>query len=940
MKPLKVMMSAFGPYKDEIIIDFTKLGDSGIFLITGDTGSGKTTIFDAISFALFGISSGSRRENISFRSDFADSNVATFVKLEFFHKGILYNVERIPRYYRKKKRGDGVTLVGGDATLTFLNEVITGDKNVTDKCVEILGMNSKQFKQIVMIAQGEFMELLLAKSKDRAEIFRHIFDTGIFKDISDKLKDIYLKKKREYEDISLENNNYIKEVQIDNILLENYNTEEILHLLKEEIEKNSELIIQLEKDKEIEFNNYQKLIKKISKGKIMNNNIFSLNKYKKELSILLNEENGFLKKNLIYKKNLDIYDNVIPYFNEKRRILADIDEKKKILNNKEKEFLKVNDEFLKCLKSYDDIGGYQKEILIIKKNIDDTSKKIELFDEIDCLKSELNELVKILNYNNLLNKREELDKIDLFNSEMINLDKLKQKLLEVKDNYILKNKEYLDNYDLFLNAQAGIIASRLKLGDSCPVCGSTNHPCKAKLIDNVMTKEELDLEKDMVDDLYKELEALRLDITLKENELNILNNHIKDISYDKLKEEILLLEKDCSNFNIDELDVDIDVVDKKINSLNTIISDKSILLGNVTSRDELINMINTFDKDINQLEFLIKDIKIKYEEILKKKVKLESLIENLKLDIIKLEKQFEDATILYVKSYQDLGYKNENDYLKIKISKEELEIIDREFKEYSDKKIDLYSKVETLEKIVNGSCEVNINVLEDELYIINKKINDIDLSLKELNNKVSSNKKIYIKLKNVSDKILNLEKEVMVYKDLSDTANGNIVGKSKLEFEQFVQARYFDQVINFANTRFKYMTDDRYEFFRKEEATRISDKLGLELEVMDYYTGKRRDVKTLSGGESFKAALSLSLGMSDAIQFFAGGVVIEAMFIDEGFGSLDDESLDSAMNAIMLLSQGDRIIGIISHVNELKARIDNKIIVKKSNCGSIVDIVN
>ena len=212
MRPIKLVISAFGPYRDEVVIDFEKLGSSGIYLITGETGSGKTTIFDAISFALYGEASGSRRENSSFRSDFAKDDVKTFVKLIFVHKEVIYEIERVPKYMRKKLRGDGFTTVTGDATLLYLDKVISGDKNVNDKVIEILGINVKQFKQIVMIAQGEFLELLLAKPKDRAAIFRHIFDTSIYKNISDSLKSKYLEIKREYEDSSLSLNHYLESI--------------------------------------------------------------------------------------------------------------------------------------------------------------------------------------------------------------------------------------------------------------------------------------------------------------------------------------------------------------------------------------------------------------------------------------------------------------------------------------------------------------------------------------------------------------------------------------------------------------------------------------------------------------------------------------------------------------------------------------------------------
>lgn len=931
-------MSAFGPYKGEVVIDFTKLGDNGIFLITGDTGSGKTTIFDAISFALFGISSGSRRENSSFRSDFANDDVTTFVKLDFIHKGVLYKIERTPRYMRKKKRGEGTTSVGGDASLVYLDEVITGDKNVTDKCIEILGMNANQFKQIVMIAQGEFLELLLAKPKDRAEIFRHIFDTGIFKSISERLKYNYLNKKREYEDNSLEIKNYLKEIDIDNITVEDYNTEELLDILKREISNDSKLENDLEKDKKKILDEYQRIVKFISEGKLINNSIISLNKNKDELANLLKEEDNILNKKNIAKKNKDIYDKIIPIFNDKVKLEEEVSKKKEILDKNEKEFIVINDKYLKCLEQYNTITDKENNINLLKKDIDKLNEKIDLFKEIDDLNEKLNELEKISKYYQLIDKKNLLDKVNIFNDKLSNANKLKEKLVKDKDIYILRNKEYLTNYDLFFSAQAGVLASKLKKGDKCPVCGSTNHPCKAKLINEVLSKDELSKQKELLDDMSKKLENLRIEIINLDNELEVLKKEIKDIDVDKLKKEISLLEIDCNNLDDNNFDISANEVLVKIETLKLNIDDKSKLLDG-ESYDYLINKINKLNNNINELEIFIKKIKEDYDNNLKNKITVETLISNLKLDIIELENKLAQVSKLYVNSYLELGYELESDYLKVKLSSEDLELINKEINIYSNKVLDLNSKIEALEKIIDGNKEVDIDSLEKELDIINGKLNGLDTSLKNINNKISNNKKIYSNLINVSEKVTKLEKEVMVYKDLSDTANGSIAGKPKLEFEQFVQARYFDMVIELANKRFKYMTDDRYELFRKEEALKISDKLGLELEVMDYYTGKRRDVKTLSGGESFKAALSLSLGMSDTIQIFAGGVVIEAMFIDEGFGSLDDESLDSAISAIMMLSQNDKIIGIISHVNELKSRIDKKIVVKKSNFGSEVNIV-
>ena len=248
------------------------------------------------------------------------------------------------------------------------------------------------------------------------------------------------------------------------------------------------------------------------------------------------------------------------------------------------------------------------------------------------------------------------------------------------------------------------------------------------------------------------------------------------------------------------------------------------------------------------------------------------------------------------------------------------------------------SQLKALEEFIKDKKRIDISNLECDRDNKNVELSEIELSLKNIHSKINNNKIVYDKLNSVYKNVQSLEKELAIYEDLSNTANGNIKGKNKLEFEQYVQASYFDNVLKSANVRFSYMTDSRYLLARKIESLKISDKLGLELEVIDNYTGKRREITSLSGGESFKASLALALGMSDVIQSYSGGIVVETMFIDEGFGSLDSESLESAMNAIMMLSNNDRLIGIISHVNELKDRIDKKIIVKKSGCGSSVSV--
>ena len=940
MRPIKLKMCAFGPYKDLVCIDFDKLGSNGIFLITGDTGSGKTTIFDAISFALFGVSSGSRRENSTLRSDFANDEVKTLVELEFIHKGILCKVERSPKYTRKKVRGNGTTIVGGDATLTYLDKVITGDKNVSDECIEILGINANQFKQIVMIAQGEFMELLLSKPKDRAVIFRKIFDTEIFKDISDKLKDKYLNKRREYEDIMITLNNYKNSISWDKEITEDVPTSSLLDLLESyntEIknEKNS-----LEKEKSILDKEFELLVKEISEGNLINESINNLEIFKHKYTELIKEKDIYLEKEVTFNKNKEIKNKLIPKKEQLEKLENKINESC-IEKDKKLRLLKEwKEKFNDISMRYNNISNLEVKKTDLIKTKDDYNLKLKIFDEIENLnktldfKNNIMELIKLNDKRLLLNKFEELNK------STQKLEQNEKRFISLSNEFKKMNEEYTNFYERFLSSQAGIIASTLKENCPCPVCGSLDHPNIAVVCEEVLSREELNKLKLEVDVTSDELEELSMLIGLLKKDIDILNKELCDYDYDY---ESLLNEVNDIESNINLIDVDLsnynaDILSKEIYFVNSLLEEKKSKVLDVDI-NQVINMITDLNTEIDNINNEIKNINEYYNKIAIEKEKLNVLVGTLDKEISGLDEEYKLLDKEYRDCYKELGYSSEDEYLFILLDDDELNKLEEVISKYNTSIFELKSKISSLEEFLVNKNKVDITNLSDKKNILEDKINKLDVTLKELHSKLFNNLKIFDNIKNVYKSSVNLENEVMVLKDLSDTANGSIVGKNKLEFEQFVQSSYFDMVVMSANKRFSYMTDERYLLARKEESVKISDKLGLELEVIDNYTGKRRDVKSLSGGESFKAALSLALGMSDAIQNYSGGIVVDAMFIDEGFGSLDDESLEQAMNAIMLLGQNDKIIGIISHVNELKARIDKKIVVKKSNTGSSVEIM-
>lgn len=938
MRIKKLKMCAFGPYKDLVSIDFEKLGNSGIFLITGDTGSGKTTIFDAISFCLFGVSSGSRRSGSNLRSDFADDAIKTFIELEFVHKNVLYKIKRVPRYVRNKVRGVGTTSVGGDASLIYFDKVITGDKNVSDKCIEILGINASQFKQIVMIAQGEFMDLLLSKSKDRASIFRKIFDTNIYKDMSDKLKEIYLSKRREYEDIMIILTNLKNNIIWEKVIDADTNFFELIKMLAYYNEETVEKEKKLKEYKEKLSKEYELLVKSISEGSLINDSIVSLENAKKRFEELDRENVIYEEKKNLVKKNRDIIEYVLSNYNEINRL-------KKILKKKDDEYNDSLDKVNKINLKYEQINFKYKEVYKLNEKLDNLRKEKLIYEnklinlrEISNLKISLEEKKDLLELINLKDKKILIIKFEDLRNLNNRLDSLENKFENLKLVYQEKNSNYANSYESFLNTQAGIIASKLMDNSPCPVCGSLVHPCPAIIMDCVLTKEDIEKQKDELDKISIDLEELVMDINNVRKDIEVLTRELVRYDYDKLKKEVKKILKKFGSNEVDVKEVNSEEIGRDIINIESLIKDKESSLDNVDNIDFILGKLNDFDININDILNEIEEIKESYQILSIKREKYNTINLNLENEINDLNNELNVCNERYILSYKELGYETEDEYLRIKLDKEEIDKMERDIALYKEKTMELKGNINSLEKFLKNKSVIDIDKLMEKKRVLEDKVKDYDVSLKEINHKLVNNLKIYNDITNFYNEFTKIEKDVVIYKDLSDTANGTINGKNKLEFEQFVQATYFDKVIVLANKRFSYMTDERFFLVRREESSKVSDKLGLELEVIDNYTGRRRDVSSLSGGESFKAALALALGMSDAIQEFSGGIVIDSMFIDEGFGSLDDDSLESALNAIMVLGQSNKIIGIISHINELKNKIDKKIIIKKSSVGSSVEL--
>ncbi len=896
MKPINIIISAFGPYKDKVIIDFTKLGENGIFLITGDTGAGKTSIFDAISFAIFGEVSGSNRPIQSIRSDFADPETETFVELEFLHKNKIYKILRNPTYEKPKKKGDGFTKKTADASLEFDDKVVTGIKNVDTKIEEILGINAKQFKQIAMLAQGEFLKILFAESKDRTEIFRKIFDTNIYNLIAKKLKE---KLKDNEENLKELKNSFTtntanilwsveNKVDISAKDLNEVDIATVVEVLKSEIKNNEAENIKLQ----------EKILKKEQEINVDEENI----KKQEELNIKIKNYNELLKKQIEYKQQEKEIEELKTKISKNQKAKERIKPKEEKVKNQEEQIQRLEK----------DLENLNTKIIDGQKKEKEHNTKIELVNKIGEIYKEYCNCVEI--------KDELLEKANrLKNIEKLELKKAEQvkEYTKIENEYKVMNVDYLEKEDEFFKEQAGILAEKLEENKPCPVCGSIEHPKIAQKSVSVLTKQELDVLKKSLENKQKEKQLKQEECIKTNSQINTLVEEFKDDSNEEFNlEKFKNLIRDEFNKNKEKLEINEKMISEEYNklSLNTLVLKE---FDFEKFKDGVIEAINLEKNE------LIKDQTIQEEknkQLLEGKTKLKEYNEE------------------YSKELLNLGFKTEEEYKNVLIADKEIENLQKYVEQFNTNVTVNNTKILEIEKEVKDKQKLDLT--ESKAKLIKAK-NELEEERKvhiQAKGKLDNNTRIYNLLTENSKELKKKMKDFLIYDELNRTANGTLPGKKRIEFEQYVQATYFDMVILEANKRLAKMTENRYWLVRKEEPEKISDKVGLDLEVVDNYNGKKRDVKSLSGGEAFKAALSLALGLSDVIQSYSGGVVIDTLFIDEGFGSLDTESREQAINTLSLLIDNNKLIGIISHVTELKERIDKKIIVTKTNDGSKIEI--
>lgn len=916
MRPHKLTISAFGPYAGQTEIDFDKFGTQGLFLITGDTGAGKTTIFDAITYALFGEASGNSRDESMFRSTYADPDVPTYVELQFEYGGKQYLVKRSPKQERPKARGTGYTTQNAEASLQIGEEApITALKDVNAKLIETLGVNFSQYSQIAMIAQGQFRELLLADTKKRAEIFRSIFKTYGYLSLQKRLQEdanaLYgeVQNKRrsavQYVDgaVCLEDSEHAADLKaakkkvLDNEMTISEMTDLISTILSEEQQKEKEL---KEKQQELQ-SKIDGIQKQLDADKTYKENKEKHDKAVAEKERCEKEEKPSLVKQLevanSHQSEINQLTREISVMSEKMSKYAELSQCVKNLNQNEKD-IKANDaESEKASREHDALKtGIEKKETELNEINDKKpgEEKVKVEARIKALGEESQKLTTLKN------------DIEAYAKECDSLPILQGNAKEAEKKREDASKQYEEKYHLFIAEQAGYLAEELQEGQPCPVCGSTHHPLLAQKAPEAPTKKDLDHLKEGVDILRESAENAATKYSNKAASLE----STKKALLPRIKE----LLGDCEFGDTSKMIESQQEAIKKENDTQT---------KTLETLNQLIQRQKTLDEE------LPKDRK-KLEELSKKKSDLVTAKEVLNTNKINLEEKKKNLK-------EELAYPSEEEAQKAldekKKKKGELEgaitSAEKKLNEYTAELSKLNGSIEELGKLIKVVPSVNVEeaALQKEAFEKEKREKEKEIRTLYTNNTI--NNKIIEDVNTTIDALSTLEAEYRMKKTLSDTANGQLSGKERISLETYVQSTYFERIIQRANTRLMVMSNGQYEL-RRRTTYSGSAQSGLELNALDHYNGTERNVRSLSGGEQFKASLSLALGLSDEIQESAGGIQLDTMFVDEGFGSLDESSLQQALKALNELTEGNRLIGIISHVADLK-KIDRQIIVTKDN---------
>lgn len=915
MRPLNLTMSAFGPYAGVQTLNMAQLGSEGLYLVTGDTGAGKTTIFDAICYALYDEPSGANRDARMMRSTYADVDTDTYVELTFEHMGKTYRVRRNPSYERRKKKGEGTTLQDAAAELYLPDDsVIANRTKINSYLQELLGVDREQFSQISMLAQGEFKELLVADSGDRQKIFSKLFHTSRYFVLQKRLQDETRKLQNERDDMKKSIEQYISGIvcgEDDPLGLSvqkakdgQMPVDEVLTIISRLIETEQTRTASYEKQIGVLETRIGELDTLIGKAQQTERARIQLEKAKSELA---NSQNG----KAAAEAELNKTKEALPETEELQRQAA-------VINNELPDYGKLDDK----RKNVAD-----EERLLQKQNEQAEKGRTLVADKQKIIAQLKQEQAKLADAGEkmalLMASREKMsDAVDYLNGIsrlLAEYSKRKQAVDKAQKQYLLDNEMYTRKQDmyehmstLYRNAQAGILAKDLKDGQACPVCGATEHKHLAELPNEAPTEAQLEDAKKDADKARDRANASATDAKVKLASVTEIKNSI--------------IEQAGKKFDApDDIDGLPEKVEKNVGYYNEKIVD--------TDRQ-----IDAERKRVSRRDELAAKLPQEEEAFAGMQVKLAELEKNISALTAKMvsdrEQMTELAAGLRFKDRSEAEKQMNGIIARAQKLQSAFEIAEKRYNGVIQNIKTLEGQIKALTDTLESAEKLELAKLEDDKNVARNELGRIRLLMQDGNSRIRANETAMVNISRKSDELSAKEKKYVSVKSLYDTASGNVSGKNKINLEAYIQMSYFDRIIQRANLRFLKMSDGQYELGRVTDSSDKRSQIGLDLCVVDHYNGSRRDVKSLSGGESFMASLSLALGLSDEVQASAGGIQIDTMFVDEGFGSLDTEkTLPQAYKALVSVTEGRKLVGIISHVTELKEKIDKQIVVEKDRTG-------
>ncbi|MGG3470748.1 SMC family ATPase [Neobacillus pocheonensis] len=1042
MRPLKLTMQAFGPYAETEIIDFTKLGNRTMFVISGKTGSGKTTIFDAISYAIYGKASGEDRNGPDLRSQFAKDELLTEVSLDFSLRNKVYTITRSPQQQKKKDKGDGFTPIGAKAELHVWDD--TGEKklvaskitDVEEKIKEIMLIDANQFRQILMIPQGEFRKLLTSDSKDKEVILQRLFHTQFYKLVEEKLKDEAAELKRSVEDQVQARGEAIRRIHAvvneelrDYLNADSVNDTIIMPLLQAEIEGLGNRLEQLNSQLKDKSQEQDKLKNQLFEAEAILNQLQTKEKLKDQRAQLISHEESYVEKekqvqraqraavlaeqealcHRLKKEEDQLGANVLTMKSEIEKLKVLLNEYEGQLQKeveREGERKEALEEVNRLLNMKEDVYSFaamvkeaarvEASLKTAKDKQNQSERNLEKLDErIKFLQQQKEEIEKgkitFLENERQVEKLEaELERIEKYETLNVRHQKAVQNLNQITDRYENTSARLADAKSLvevlenkWLHGQASLLASRLQLGEACPVCGSEHHPAPALNNDDAIPNEqEMKTAKEQVGKWEKEKSAdeaalyqsqsaekvqreameeilqvitthrgdfvesdlsfVKSDVTSAKNNLiqvqRKLSNQIEQ--FESMKKELLTresekldLQKMLQQLTAEVTELTIGYTEKKTNLTRLM----SVIPENLRSEAEYENKLSASKKHHEKLLKLLEAAQERMQTAKEKLATESARLQDAEMHFVEKQNELKLEREMFKNRLSEQGFDTFGMYHSSKLSETDIRLLETEIRQYREELRSVTDRLTELTELLKDVKTPDVEGLKLEVNRVSSEIETLTNQRTDLFVKKRDNEGIYSQIERLNDNMKVLEERYKLIGHLSDIAKGQ--NNFRITFERFVLASFLDDILREANMRLRKMTSGRFQLLRKTDRSKGNAQSGLELLVFDQYTGQERHVKTLSGGESFKASLSLALGLADVVQNYAGGVSLETMFIDEGFGTLDPESLDQAIEALMDIQSSGRLVGIISHVPELKERIDVRLEVRAGQTGSTTEFL-